>query len=112
MLYISLPLGPRHSTAADASAFFGGLLPEGRALVNLAAQARCGTADLYEMLEYAGMDVAGALQVGSKAGSDAGSGLTRWTAHPPRTSSSRSRKNLLPCSMLKHIAWKLAAAAG
>ncbi len=68
----SLPLGPRASTAGDASAFFGGLLPEGRGLVNLAAQAKCGTADLYEMLEYAGMDVAGALQVGSRAGSGSG----------------------------------------
>ncbi|ALE92060.1 hypothetical protein AOC05_06510 [Arthrobacter alpinus] len=73
VLSTSLPLGPRDSTTAAAAAFFGGLLPEGRGLANLAAQARCGTADVHAMLDYAGLDVAGALQVGSRAGSGTGS---------------------------------------
>lgn len=69
----SLPLGPRDSSPAAATAFFGGLLPEGRGLTNLATQAGCATSDVFALLEFAGMDVAGALQVGVKAGLAPGS---------------------------------------
>ena len=60
----NLPLSPRKATPAAATAFFGGLLPEGSARSNLAKQAGARRDDVYALATYAGRDVAGALQVG------------------------------------------------
>ncbi|WP_170133215.1 HipA N-terminal domain-containing protein [Arthrobacter livingstonensis] len=60
----SLPLASRPSSVEAATNFFGGLLPEGRGLHNLAKQAGAATDDVYALIEFAGLDVAGAVQVG------------------------------------------------
>lgn len=60
----SLPLTSRPSTVAAATSFFGGLLPEGRGLTNLAKQAGARNTDVYSLIHFAGLDVAGALQIG------------------------------------------------
>lgn len=60
----SLPLAARPSGMEAATNFFGGLLPEGRGLHNLAKQAGAANDDVYALIEFAGLDVAGAVQVG------------------------------------------------
>lgn len=60
----SLPLASRPSSIAAATNFFGGLLPEGRGLTNLAKQAGARNTDVYSLIHFAGLDVAGALQIG------------------------------------------------
>lgn len=65
ILSASLPLSVRRSGRQAATAFFGGLFPEGRGLINLAKQAGCHRHDVFSLIEYAGRDVAGAVLVGS-----------------------------------------------
>ncbi|WP_426975369.1 type II toxin-antitoxin system HipA family toxin [Pseudarthrobacter sp. O4] len=60
----NLPLGPRPSSPAAATAFFGGLLPEGTGLTNLAKQAGAAANDVFALVGYAGRDVAGAIRIG------------------------------------------------
>ena len=67
----SLPLGATTSPTA-ATAFFGGLLPEGKGLRNLAREAKSDTKDVYALMSYAGKDVAGALQVRAEIDSTEG----------------------------------------
>jgi serine/threonine-protein kinase HipA len=57
----SLPLQPG---ALPADAFFRGLLPEGRALESLAAQADLKVSDTFGLLARYGRDIAGALIIG------------------------------------------------
>ncbi|MGP5025947.1 HipA domain-containing protein [Glutamicibacter ardleyensis] len=61
---LSLPLGPRQSLPGAATAFFGGLLPEGKGLENLVRDSGAERPDVLGHLAYAGLDVAGALQIG------------------------------------------------
>lgn len=71
VLSANLPLGPRPSTAGAATAFFGGLLPEGSGRTNLAKQAGTSRDNVYSLVAYAGRDVAGAIRIGSTpAGED------------------------------------------
>lgn len=60
----SLPLGHRPQ---PAHAFCAGLLPEGRALQELAHRAGVTTNDTFGLLERYGRDVAGALVIGTEA---------------------------------------------
>lgn len=60
----NLPLGPRPSSPDAATAFFGGLMPEGTGLTILARQAGVRAPDLFGLVSYAGRDVAGALVIG------------------------------------------------
>jgi serine/threonine-protein kinase HipA len=60
LLSCSLPLGPRPLQAGN---FFRGLLPEGRALQALAADANLASYDTFGLLERYGRDVAGAVIV-------------------------------------------------
>ncbi|WP_286166886.1 HipA domain-containing protein [Arthrobacter sp. AQ5-05] len=48
--------------------FFGGLLPEGRGRTNLAKQAGVDSTDTFGMLDYAGWDLPGAVNVGKDPG--------------------------------------------
>ncbi|MBE4719269.1 HipA domain-containing protein [Pseudarthrobacter sp. AB1] len=68
ILSANLPLGPRPSTPEAATAFFGGLLPEGSGRSNLAKQAQAGRDDVFALVSYAGRDVAGAIRVGGDPG--------------------------------------------
>ncbi len=68
LLSHNLPLGPRPSPAPAATAFFGGLLPEGTGLTNLAKQAGAGADDVFALVAYAGRDVAGAIRIGGDPG--------------------------------------------
>ncbi len=52
------------SSAAQTASFFGGLLPEGRHLERLAADAKVSANDLLGLLAHVGADLAGALQIG------------------------------------------------
>lgn len=54
ILSANLPLGPRPSTSEAATAFFGGLLPEGSGRSNLAKQAQAGRDDVFALVSYAG----------------------------------------------------------
>ncbi|WAH99220.1 type II toxin-antitoxin system HipA family toxin [Arthrobacter sp. MMS18-M83] len=71
ILSANLPLGPRASTPEAATAFFGGLLPEGSGRSNLAKQAQTSRDDVYALVSYAGRDVAGAIRVGGDPGEPA-----------------------------------------
>lgn len=64
MLSESLPFEGRSSTPEAATAYFGGLLPEGRGLTNMARQAGCPSDDVYRLIEFSGRDVAGAVSIG------------------------------------------------
>ncbi|MET3173753.1 UNVERIFIED_ORG: serine/threonine-protein kinase HipA [Arthrobacter sp. UYCu721] len=64
ILSANLPLGPRPSTPEAATAFFGGLLPEGSGRTNLAKQTQASRNDVFALVSYAGRDVAGAVRVG------------------------------------------------
>ncbi len=66
-LSASLPFSARRSGVDAATAFFGGLLPEGRGLTNLAKQAGCSSDDVFALIDYAGRDVAGAVVIGGPA---------------------------------------------
>ncbi|MFH5880099.1 type II toxin-antitoxin system HipA family toxin [Arthrobacter sp. NA-172] len=68
ILSANLPLGPRKSSPAAATAFFGGLLPEGSGRSNLARQANANRDDVYALVSYAGRDVAGAIRIGGDPG--------------------------------------------
>lgn len=70
---LSLPLGPRQSLPGAATAFFGGLLPEGKGLGNLVRDSGAARPDVFGHLAYAGLDVAGALQIGEISDLSAGS---------------------------------------
>lgn len=63
ILSANLPLGPRTSTPEAATAFFGGLLPEGSGRTNLAKQAGASRNDVFALVSYAGRDVAGAIRI-------------------------------------------------
>lgn len=65
VLSVNLPLGPRSSTPEAATAFFGGLLPEGSGRTNLAKQAGASRDDVYSLVAFAGRDVAGAIRIGN-----------------------------------------------
>ncbi|MHA7299919.1 type II toxin-antitoxin system HipA family toxin [Pseudarthrobacter sp. MDT1-22] len=71
ILSANLPLGPRPSTPEAATAFFGGLLPEGSGRSNLAKQAQASRDDVFALVSYAGRDVAGAIRVGGDPGEPA-----------------------------------------
>ncbi|MGO4582961.1 type II toxin-antitoxin system HipA family toxin [Arthrobacter sp. 2RAF6] len=71
ILSANLPLGPRTSTPDAATAFFGGLLPEGSGRSNLARQAQASRDDVYALVSYAGRDVAGAIRIGGDPGEPA-----------------------------------------
>lgn len=71
ILSANLPLGPRSSTTDAATAFFGGLLPEGSGRSNLARQASASRNDVFALVSYAGRDVAGAIRIGGGAGAPA-----------------------------------------
>lgn len=60
----SLPLGTAKHYEAAAN-FFGGLLPEGTGLSNLARQANCKVSDVFALVEFVGRDLAGAVSVGT-----------------------------------------------
>lgn len=68
ILSANLPLGPRPSTPEAATAFFGGLLPEGTGRSNLAKQAQASRDDVFALVSYAGRDVAGAVRVDGDPG--------------------------------------------
>lgn len=68
----NLPLGARRSTPEAATAFFGGLMPEGTGLTVLARQAGVPSNDIFGLIAYAGRDVAGAISVGDPATADEG----------------------------------------
>jgi serine/threonine-protein kinase HipA len=63
VLSCSLPLGGR---TMDASAFAGGLLPEGRHRQALSAELKVAVNDTYALLERFGRDVAGALIIATE----------------------------------------------
>lgn len=71
ILSANIPLGPRESTPEAATAFFGGLLPEGSGRSNLAKQAGASRNDVFALVSYAGRDVAGALRIGGDPGNPA-----------------------------------------
>ncbi|KRE74231.1 type II toxin-antitoxin system HipA family toxin [Arthrobacter sp. Soil762] len=71
ILSANLPLGPRPSTPEAATAFFGGLLPEGSGRTNLAKQAQASRNDVFALVSYAGRDVAGAVRIGGDPGEPA-----------------------------------------
>ncbi len=64
ILSSSLPLALRNSEVHKTGSFFGGLLPEGRGLENLARQAGVPSRDVFGLISYAGRDVAGAVAIG------------------------------------------------
>lgn len=72
MLSQSLPLGPRNPTPAAASAFFGGLLPEGLRLTTLARRSGVPSDDIYSLIRYAGYDLAGATTISESVDDSAG----------------------------------------
>lgn len=61
VLSVSLPLEPGAAQPEATAAFFGGLLPEGGRLTDLARAAGCASGDLVGLLRFAGADVAGGL---------------------------------------------------
>lgn len=65
VLSLNLPLSAEPSNEDAATAFFGGILPEGRGRDNLARQTGLAKDDLFGMLAYAGKDVPGAVVIGS-----------------------------------------------
>jgi serine/threonine-protein kinase HipA len=77
LLSCSLPLG---SQPLDAAAFCRGLLPEGRALQAMAAQAGLAVNETFELLARFGRDVAGALVIAAEPPSDRGFGAEPYTA--------------------------------
>ena len=90
---ISLALPPQSEPFSDelTRAYFGGLLPEGRARVHVAQQLQTDELDDFELLAQLGHECAGAIQVipteqltaqgepGSNTGSNTGS--VQWLSH-------------------------------
>ena len=73
----SLPLSQRPTHAVP---YLKGLLPEGRALESVAAQAGRSVIDTFELLERYGRDIAGALVIGRQPPSPDRWGLEEYTA--------------------------------
>lgn len=72
----SLPLSPRPQ---QARTFCKGLLPEGRALQELAAQAGLAVNATFDLLGRYGRDVAGALIIGAEPPAEERFGIERYT---------------------------------
>lgn len=67
ILSAGLPLNP---AAQDATAFVGGLLPEGPALANLRRQIPAADRDVFGLISRVGRDVAGAVTFGDATGAE------------------------------------------
>jgi serine/threonine-protein kinase HipA len=79
-LPIGSPVGPRDARGLD---FFENMLPEGPALLRMAALAEVRPVDTYGILREFGRDCAGAIMVlpdGERPGGSGDSGYSRW--HP------------------------------
>lgn len=77
LLSCSLPLTTGRS---DASAFFSGLLPEGRHRQAMASEANVPAYDTFGLLERFGRDVAGALVIGRDDADERPGGVEPYTA--------------------------------